>query len=151
MTPALFAAKAVRRAVLPYVPAAAYLPLLYKTTAWDGSLEPELAQLADYLAISGNDCAIDIGANLGLWSYQLSKTCKRVVSFEANSALLTYLNAYQKTQTRCEMSIHSVALSDKAGEVWARIGGLGICQPGSFRRSRFATRNDGGDTHIRQL
>ncbi len=69
-----------------------HIPLRYQLTALEGGLEPELLYL-DRMAPKGGT-ALDIGANIGIFSYRLSGIAQRVVSFEINDDLLTELQAW---------------------------------------------------------
>ena len=72
--------------------------------------EPELKMIP----ILAENCirAIDIGANVGVWSYWLAKQAKYVESFEPNPKIYSSL----KSINIKNINTHSVALSNKSGE-----------------------------------
>ena len=57
--------------------------------------------------------AIDIGANVGVWSYWLSKYAKQVESFEPNPKIF---NALKNIKIK-NVNSYNVALSNKSGSV----------------------------------
>ena len=88
----MLAAAAARRLVTPFVPARKMLPF----TAWLRKLsracEPELLYLDEFLA--STRVAVDIGANIGLYTFELSKRFQRVVAFEINEDLTALIRQY---------------------------------------------------------
>ncbi len=81
------------------------LPLLYASCKRLGTLEKELLAL-DQIAPRGG-LAIDVGANLGLWTYALKNRFDRVEAFEPQPGLYKYLS---KSKLR-NVTLHPVALS----------------------------------------
>lgn len=68
-----------------------------------------------------------MGANVGLYSYRLSKVCRRVEAFEPNPDCLAVLEAYGAQNVRT----HRVALSSEPGTLVLNIPVVGgILQPG---------------------
>jgi FkbM family methyltransferase len=57
--------------------------------------------------------AVDVGANIGLYSYRLAQLASHVHAFEPNPACSSLLENYQHKN----ISLHRVALSSEAGEV----------------------------------
>ncbi|MBN1376555.1 MAG: FkbM family methyltransferase [Dehalococcoidia bacterium] len=74
--------------------------------------------------VSYKDTAIDVGANLGIWSYHLSKSFARVESFEPVSE---YCDVIRNTR-RKNINVHNEALSSSRGSMELRVpageGGL---------------------------
>jgi FkbM family methyltransferase len=78
---------------------------------FNGALEREMA-LLPRVVLAGRT-AIDIGANMGLYSYRLSKLTARVEAFEPNINCAQPLVSFGASNVR----IHHVALADHDGEV----------------------------------
>lgn len=58
----------------------------------EGGCEPELLHLADICGFGGT--AVDIGANVGLYTYPLSKRFRRVYAFEINDDVTRWITQY---------------------------------------------------------
>lgn len=81
--------------------------------------EPELAELSKL--VGPGDLAIDVGSNLGSYSYQLARLTGRVIAFEANPALAAFLSglrwkglevrqfALSRTDGQAEFSVPTAA------------------------------------------
>jgi FkbM family methyltransferase len=63
--------------------------------------------------------SIDVGANVGVWSWAMAKHSTRVHAFEPNPKNLAKLR--RNLGTVANISIHGVALGDRAGEATLRI------------------------------
>ena len=63
--------------------------------------------------LSNCNRAIDIGANVGVWSYWLSKYAKKVESFEPNPKIF---NALKNIKIK-NVNSYNIALSNKTGSV----------------------------------
>jgi FkbM family methyltransferase len=87
----LFAAVA-RRILTPFVPARKMLQFNFWLLRLGGGCEPELLHLDDFIAATG--AAIDIGANVGFYTYVLSKYFKRVYAFEINEEITGQIAQY---------------------------------------------------------
>lgn len=61
-----------------------------------------------------NATAIDVGANIGLYTYSLSNKFKNVISFEPIASL--YKNLLRSFKSFDNVEIHNAALSDRDGE-----------------------------------
>ena len=85
------------------------LPCLYASLWLRGALEEEMGWLDRVVRPTG--IAIDVGANMGLYSFRLGKLCLGVEAFEPNPSPRTLLEAYGRSNIR----IHSVALSSADG------------------------------------
>lgn len=93
------------------VPKSILLPTLYYYKKITGQLEDELLMLEE---IAGHcKCAVDIGANVGLYSYVLSKFCDRVEAFEPNPDCVESILAYNASNIK----VHNVGLSSHAGNL----------------------------------
>lgn len=84
--------RALFRILFRVTPQRLHIPLRYQLTEWEGGLEPELRYLDRMVRKDGT--ALDIGANIGIFSYRLSGLAKRVVAFEINDDLLDELKAW---------------------------------------------------------
>jgi FkbM family methyltransferase len=74
------------------------------------TLEKELLFLGKLVPRAG--LAIDVGANLGRWTFALSRYFERVEAFEPQPRCLTYL----KNANLPGVNIHPIALSSIRGE-----------------------------------
>lgn len=81
-----------RKAVDPLLPARRRLPFRYWYEMNNGSSENELRFL-DRI-VGERHTAIDVGANVGLFSYKMSKLFGKVYAFEINESLTKDLAAY---------------------------------------------------------
>ena len=72
--------------------------------------EPELKMIS----VLAKNCirAIDVGANVGVWSYWLSKQVRYVESFEPNPKIYSSLKSIKVKN----INTHCIALSNKSGE-----------------------------------
>lgn len=83
----------VARKTSPHlIPRSRKLPFHYWLDRLEGSLENELRFL--HHIVPGGDVAIDVGANQGLYSYNLSKRFSKVYAFEINADITKDLEAY---------------------------------------------------------
>jgi FkbM family methyltransferase len=85
------------------------LPLAFAKSRALNLLDEELKCLPDIIGRSG--VAVDVGANIGLYSYQLSQLCDRVVAFEPNPMNCQIIQG-------CELvgvDVYCVALSSGSG------------------------------------
>jgi FkbM family methyltransferase len=83
--------RATRKLISPLIPARKKLPFYYWLHLLD-SCEPELRHL--HRICSNGEIAIDIGANQGFFSYNMSKRFKQVYAFEINNDLTKNLADY---------------------------------------------------------
>ncbi len=98
-------------------------------------LEPEL-WIAPRLVRRG-ETAIDVGANRGVWAIQLAKAAGRVEAFECNPICQADVRAVIDRR----ITLHPVALSDRAGSVQMRFdpGNTGI---GTIEQKNDLSQND---------
>lgn len=85
------------------------LPFQYWYCKLRAPLEEEMGLLKDL--VGGGEVAIDIGANIGFYSYALSKICTRVEAFEPNPKCLDVLKAYNAKN----IGTHNEGLSSQSG------------------------------------
>ncbi len=91
------------------------LPLQYYYCGIRGILEKELLQLGCFT--TKGDRAIDIGANVGLWSFALSRYFRCVEAFEPIPAYAEYMKAARLRG----VTVYNVALSSTNGNREIRI------------------------------
>jgi FkbM family methyltransferase len=94
------------------IPDSLYLPLLYYYLKSCGKLDNDILLLKNI--VSTRIRAIDIGSNMGIYSYALSKVFQNVESFEPMDIINRHLKAY--TSIEKKITIHNVALSHKNEE-----------------------------------
>lgn len=82
-----YAGRVVDRFLATLVPASYRLALQYQKYVLLLGWEPEVQRIKDYA--SGCAMAVDVGANMGLWSYAMTKSgmFKKVLAFEPNHTL----------------------------------------------------------------
>jgi FkbM family methyltransferase len=108
----LSAAAVARRLLGPFVPARKKLPFTLWLTRLSRTSEPELLYLDEFVASTRT--AVDIGANIGLYTYELSRRFQRVVAFEINEELTKLIRNYNPGN----IELVHCGLSSSAG--WAR-------------------------------
>ena len=99
------------RALKSIIPAQFHLPLLFAYFKMQGKLDNEIF-IEDTL-YNTNERAIDVGANIGIYSYMLSKTFKNVEAFEPIKKCTKMLEKYAK---RKNINIYYVGLSNETRE-----------------------------------
>lgn len=70
------------------------LPMRYRVQASLGGFEPELAELPRLLALRPGGVAIDIGANVGIYTYALARAGAMVHAFEPQIACCEVISAW---------------------------------------------------------
>ena len=98
-----------------FVPAKIRLPFRYYGQRMLGALEPEMRYLSRL--VNPNKVSIDIGANKGIYAYELSKLTKHVYCFEPIVELCDYVKLYQSEK----ITVNNVALSDYSGKATLHI------------------------------
>lgn len=101
--------------IINKIPKRFELPFQYWYCQLRVPLEEEMGLLKELVGEGGT--AIDIGANIGFYSYALSKICKNVEAFEPNLACLQILKAYDAKNVRT----HNIGLSSKPGTLTLHI------------------------------
>ena len=87
-----FAVRVFRKVFSPFIPRKGGLPFQYWLHVLDGSCESELLNL--HRISSRHDVAIDVGTNVGLYSFIMSKHFSKVYAFEINDGLTESLAAF---------------------------------------------------------
>ena len=93
-------------------------PNLYLAYEWFRHMksgEPEYRLVRHFVRRGRN--AIDAGAHMGLYSYELARFCSRVYSFEVNPALAAFATAALPNNVQ----VRAVGLSSKGGSTTLRI------------------------------
>jgi len=98
-----------KKIVLGLIPLRHQLPLRFWYERLIGRLEPEMDILNELL--SSKKLVVDVGANIGLYSYFLSKSGKDIEAFEPLPECANAINAYRSPCIR----VHNVALSSMPG------------------------------------
>jgi FkbM family methyltransferase len=100
-----------RKFVVPLLPSGLRLPFRYWIHIAGEEHEQELEFLTSLFPQEVmNTTAIDVGANIGFFSYVLSKHFKQVFAFEANDMLTDTLSAYNSGNiTVCHQALSSTA------------------------------------------
>jgi FkbM family methyltransferase len=123
--------------VKKWIPRSLDLPLRYARQKITGRLDIELAVLR---RIRPNCIrAVDIGTNIGLYSYGLSRFCNKVESFEPIYQCTEMLRAY--AEKRGNITVHNVGLSNWAGNTTLYIPFVGSTETQNFG---LASINDPG-------
>ncbi len=102
--------RVVQNHIIPACPKGWRLPLFHFAQTSLNSIEPEAGRLARFVPAGG--VAIDAGANAGVYSYGLSRFCKKVHSFEINPAHSRMLCDFGAPN----VEIHGIGLSNTTGE-----------------------------------
>jgi len=76
--------------------------------------EPELRELPNY--VSKNKVSLDIGGNVGVYTYHLGRLSGEVITFEPNPKFVQYMR-----RAGLKNEIHPVALSDRDGVAELRV------------------------------
>jgi FkbM family methyltransferase len=105
----LAATNRILRYIIRMIPGKYELPINYYKYRVIGMFDEEILMLPKLIAKGG--VAIDIGANIGLYSYVLSRICDAVESFEPVPSNRRVLQAYNARN----INVHEVALSSKSG------------------------------------
>ena len=90
--PTALAAAVVRRTLSPFVPSRKMLPFMCWLNRIGTDYDPYLAHLDRFRGSAGT--AVDIGANVGLYTYPLSKRFRRVYAFEINDEITGWIKQY---------------------------------------------------------
>lgn len=111
-----YAGRVFDKAIVPLTPARFRLGLQYRRHVQFSGWEPEVQRIRSF-ARPGK-VAIDVGANIGLWTYAMvhSQLFKSVVAFEPNRALTEDLRRARLPA----VTIINKALSDRAGTATLR-------------------------------
>jgi len=120
------------RRIWRYVPRRYRLPVSYWAHRLRGKCEPELVHLRRFAGNKG--IAVDIGANIGHYSYRLAKIFQTVYAFEIDGDLTANLAAYKSPRIK----IMNVGLSSTTEETTLYIPVVGgvECNPFCGHTSR---------------
>jgi FkbM family methyltransferase len=116
-------------AVISVIPRGARLPCYYYYLYATQQLEKELFLLRTL--VKPGSCAVDVGANKGIYSYALSKYCSVVEAFEPQPDCSSVITAYSLL-LRKNINVHTCGLSDVKDKLVLHIP----CIEGRLRRSR---------------
>ena len=87
------------------------LPMTYARYRHNGMLDPELALLPQW--VRPGSVVVDVGANIGVFSYALCRLGASVEAFEPVPECAAKLRTYKSARLR----LHNVALSSEPGEL----------------------------------
>ena len=90
--PKALAAAVVRRILSPFIPPRKMLPFLFCLYTKSTDYDPYLAHLDQFCGSAGT--AVDIGANIGFYTYPLSKRFQRLHAFEINDEITDWIKLY---------------------------------------------------------
>jgi len=121
------------------VPLRWQLPYVCAKLRAQGALDEEIAWLARLIP-AGSGIAIDVGANIGIYSYYLARICRCVEAFEPNPECAKVLEAYGARN----IHVHPIALSANRGAAMLSIPvvegvqqtGLASLKPSAFAESK---------------
>ena len=102
--------KALWNAFLRTVPGGWRLPIQYWRSRITGYVDPEMSLIRRWR--NPEQIAIDIGANHGIYAFELSRWFQKVEAFEPNQRISSEIRAYDQSR----MTLHSVALSAADGQ-----------------------------------
>lgn len=99
----------MKKTLLNLVPSPFRLPLRYYYYKSRKMLDFEISIIPGLISKCGH--AIDIGANVGIYTYLLAKHCQHVEAFEPIPACADAIRSYNGNN----INVHNVALSNKKG------------------------------------
>lgn len=112
------------------------LPLRYRMQAMLGGLEPEIAELPRLLALRPGGLALDIGANVGIYTYALARAGASVHAFEPQLACCEVISAWAEANSRDgRIVVHHAGAGASSGEMVLHVpvsGGRAIRTRASF-------------------
>jgi FkbM family methyltransferase len=100
--------KSAIKAMLPHSVRRALVVRRFNRRPWRG--EPEVLELRRF--VRPTDIAIDVGGNIGVYSYALSRLARRVVTFEPNPDLALHLRSLRLKN----VEVREIALSAAPGQ-----------------------------------
>jgi len=89
-------------------------PMRFVLFKFKRQLDAEMFQILNY--VNDRKLAIDIGANVGIYSYYFAQKFDQTFSFEPLEDITVELKAYSTINKR--LKVHNCALSDYNGENW---------------------------------
>ena len=115
-----------KKFLIDLLPKPSHIPLRFHYWRIRGKHEREIFFLKDL--IDTKKRAIDIGANIGIYSYALSKLCEVVEAFEPQQWCAETLQAYSQFRRR-NINVHNVGLSNSNSSLTLHIPvSAGICR-----------------------
>lgn len=116
------------------LPISMRLPLRFRVQSMLGELEPEVALLPKLLAGARGRVALDIGANLGIYTYALCQMGMEVHAFEPQPACCAVINAW--AENKPSITVHNTGVGSGPGELVLHIpvvGGVPMPTRASFQ------------------
>lgn len=101
--------KYVQAPLSRFIPRRLRLPLRYYYRQLVGPFEAELRELPSI--VSGREIAIDVGANIGFYTYAMSRIFRRVEAFEPIAECAQQIAEFGASNVR----VHNIALSSSSG------------------------------------
>jgi FkbM family methyltransferase len=101
----------MRKMLLRLIPKRLNLPLRYYKLKYKGKIDPELIWLKQYFK-GGGEVALDVGANLGFYSFGLRSHFKTIHAFEP----ITKLSSFLEENNSINIVTHGIACSDSSGQ-----------------------------------
>jgi FkbM family methyltransferase len=98
------------RAFLRVIPSQWRLPVHFWGCQIAGYVEPEMYLIRHWK--NRHKIAIDVGANEGIYSFEMARWFRKVEAFDPNGSISAHILAYNPSR----ITLHSVALSSSAGE-----------------------------------
>lgn len=117
------------------IPISMRLPLRFRVQSTLGALEPEVALLPELLARARGRVALDIGANLGIYTYALYQMGMKVHAFEPQPACCAVINAW--AESKASIYVHNTGIGSAPGELVLHIpvvGGVPVPTRASFQQ-----------------
>lgn len=116
------------------IPISMRLPLRFRVQAMLGELETEVGLLPELLAGARGRVALDIGANLGIYTYALYRMGMKVHAFEPQPACCAVINAW--AEPKSSITVHNTGVGSAPGELVLHIpvvGGVPVPTRASFQ------------------
>lgn len=89
------------------------LPLRYRVQRWVGGLEPEFSLLPQLVA--RDRVAVDVGANMGVYTYALAALARRVHAIEPQASCCASIGAWARTRENVE--VHHLGAGASVGRL----------------------------------
>ena len=93
-----FTVRLAKKLVYRVLPGSARLPFNGALDSVAGCIEPELRHIG--ASCKGRGAAIDVGANIGIYSYRMARIFSKVYEFEINKGTAGNLVAYIQRRSR---------------------------------------------------
>ncbi len=112
-------AAGVARRMTPFLPAGLRLGFRYRAMQYSGTMEEELRHLDSF--VGRRDVALDVGANVGFYTYRLARLFPRVLAFEPNDGVTHDLKSWMPPHVQ----LIEKAISSHAGEATLKLPWVG--------------------------